>query len=438
MSHVFVIDANKQPLNPVHPARARVLLSQGKAAVLKRFPFTIILNVAIDAPVVEELRIKIDPGSKTTGIALVNDQSGEVVFAAELHHRGAKIKEALDDRRAVRHSRRRRHTRYRKARWQNRRRREGWLPPSLTSRISNVLTWVKRLRNLCPITAMSMELVKFDMQAMENPDIQGWEYQQGTLAGYELREYLLEKWNRMCAYCGKGNVPLQVEHIVPRANKGTHRVSNLTLACEKCNQAKGTQDIKDFLKKKPAMLKHILAQAKAPLNDAAAVNATRWELFRGLQALGLPIECGSGGLTKYNRTTRELPKTHWIDAACVGQSTPEYLNTTGISSLLITATGYGKRQLCGVDKHGFPQRHRQRKKVHHGYQMGDLVRAVVPEGFAAAGRHVGRVLARATGSFDLRTARGRIEGVPVRYCRPLHRNDGYSYHSTRGGNSSPL
>lgn len=279
MSHVFVIDANKQPLNPVHPARARVLLSQGKAAVLKRFPFTIILNVAIDAPVVEELRIKIDPGSKTTGIALVNDQSGEVVFAAELHHRGAKIKEALDDRRAVRHSRRRRHTRYRKARWQNRRRREGWLPPSLTSRISNVLTWVKRLRNLCPITAMSMELVKFDMQAMENPDIQGWEYQQGTLAGYELREYLLEKWNRMCAYCGKGNVPLQVEHIVPRANKGTHRVSNLTLACEKCNQAKGTQDIKDFLKKKPAMLKHILAQAKAPLKDAAAVNATRWELF---------------------------------------------------------------------------------------------------------------------------------------------------------------
>src|SRR5262249_20864189 len=157
--------------------------------------------------------------------------------------------------------------------------------------------------------------------------------------GYELREYLLEKWRRTCAYCNKKNLPLQIEHIVPRAKLGSNRVSNLCLACEKCNKRKGTKDIKDFLKKKPDLLKKILAQAKAPLKDAATVNATRWELFRRLETLGLPIECGSGGLTKYNRATRKLAKTHWLDAACVGKSTPETVQVGGVSPLLITANG---------------------------------------------------------------------------------------------------
>ena len=125
LSNVFVVDTNKQPLNTIHPGEARLLLNKGKAAVLKKYPFTIILNVAIDDPVVAELRIKIDPGSKTTGIAIVNDQSGEVVFAAELAHRGQQIKSDLDDRRGVRRGRRNRHTRYRKPRWQNRRRPQG-------------------------------------------------------------------------------------------------------------------------------------------------------------------------------------------------------------------------------------------------------------------------------------------------------------------------
>lgn len=102
-----------------------------------------------------------------------------------------------------------------------------------------VTTWVARLRRLCPITALSQELVKFDTQAMQHPEIAGMEYQQGELAGYEIREYLLEKWQRRCAYCQASKVPLQVEHILPKARGGSNRVSNLTLACEPCNQAKG-------------------------------------------------------------------------------------------------------------------------------------------------------------------------------------------------------
>jgi 5-methylcytosine-specific restriction endonuclease McrA len=435
LSHVFVVDTNKQPLGPVHPARARKLLSHGKAAVYRKYPFTIILKVAIADPVGAELRIKLDPGSKTTGIAVVSDQSGEVVFAAELSHRGHKIKENLDSRRAIRRSRRARQTRYRKARFQNRRRREGWLAPSMQSRIANILTWVARLARVCKITSISLELVRFDMQLMENAEISGVEYQQGTLAGYEVREYLLEKWGRKCTYCGKENIPLQIEHIVPRAKGGSNRLSNLCLACEKCNLAKGTKSIEEFLKKKPDLLKRILAQAKAPLRDAAAVNTTRWELFRRLQVLGLPIECGSGGLTKYNRTTRELPKTHWLDAACVGQSTPLMLKIQGVQPLLIRATGYGCRQMCRMDKYGFPRTGPKEAKFVKGFQTGDIVKAVVTSG-SKVGTYVGRVAVRARGSFNISTDKGLISDISYKYCQVVQKADGYSYE-TRGEAALP-
>lgn len=230
------------------------------------------------------------------------------MFTAELTHRGQAIKEALESRRSVRRSRRQRKTKYRKPRFDNRKRKQGWLPPSLESRTSNILTWVNRLSRYCPITALSQELVKFDMQAMNNPEISSIEYQQGTLAGYGLRGYLLEKWSRTCAYCDAKDVPLQIEHIQARANGGTDRVSNLCLACEPCNQKKGKQDIRDFLKHKPNVLKHILAQAKAPLKDTSAVNTTRWALYERLKATGLPVEVGTGGMTKYHRMMQGLDK----------------------------------------------------------------------------------------------------------------------------------
>src|SRR5512135_2060242 len=113
MSQVFVLDTHKQPLDPVHPGRARLLLKQGKAAVYRRYPFTLILKRKVEQARLHPLRVKIDPGSKTTGLALVNDVSGQVVWAAELSHRGEQIKHTLDKRRAVRRGRRQRHTRYR-------------------------------------------------------------------------------------------------------------------------------------------------------------------------------------------------------------------------------------------------------------------------------------------------------------------------------------
>lgn len=426
MSKVFVLDTYQHPLNPIHPGRARILLKQGRAAVLKRYPFTIILTMEITEPELQPLRIKLDPGSKTTGIAIVNDGSGEVVFVAELAHRGHKIKARLDTRRTMRRSRRQRKTRYRPPRWQNRQRKQGSLPPSLESRISNVLTWIKRLARSCPITAISMELVRFDMRLMENAEVSGVHYQQGTLAGYEVREYLLEKWKRTCAYCGARDVPLQVEHIHPRAHGGSNRISNLCLACEACNSAKGTLALAVFLQKKPEVLKRIQSQAKMPLKDAAAVNATRWALFERLKATGLPIECGSGGLTKYNRTTRELPKTHYFDAACVGRSTPNMLMVKDVVPLLITATGHGSRLMCRPDRYGFPRTKAKGAKKVKGFQTGDMVKAIVSTG-SKKGTYVGRVAVRSSGSFNIVTKTHTIQGISHRFCRIVHHSDGYHF-----------
>lgn len=427
MSKVFVVDANQTPLEPVHAGRARLLLKAGKAVVWRRYPFCIMLKRTIELPLVSALRLKIDPGSKTTGLALVNDHTGEVVWIAELTHRGQEIVTALQKRAARRRNRRQRKTRYRPARFKNRRRKAGWLPPSLMSRLAQMETWVRRLMKQCSIAAISVETVRFDTQAIQNPEIMGQEYQQGTLFGMELREYMLEKFQRQCCYCGKTTIPLQIEHIIPRSRGGSNRASNLCLACEGCNTAKGNQDVRDFLAHAPERLARLLAQAKAPLKDAAAVNTLRWALFERIAQLGLPVEMGTGGRTKWQRTMRGLPKTHYWDAVCVGASTPIVLTSQGtLVPLLIEASGHGNRQMCGVSHAGFPTRHRGRQKMHHGFQTGDMVRAVVLSG-KKTGRYTGRVLVRASGYFDLQAGAGRVTGIAARSCAPLHRLDGYAY-----------
>jgi len=424
MQHVLVVDTDRKPCNPVNPGKARLLLSGGKAAVLRRYPFTIILKGRLERET-EPLRLKIDPGSKETGIALVSEVTKKVLFALVLTHRGEAIKGGLDSRRAIRRSRRNRKTRYRAPRFDNRTRSKGWLPPSLQHRVETVMTWASRLSRFAPVQALSQELVRFDMQQIENPEISGIEYQQGTLAGYEVREYLLEKWGRKCAYCGAENIPLQIEHIHPKAKGGTNRESNLTLSCEKCNIKKGTQPIEVFLKKKPEPLKRILAQAKRPLKDAAAVNATRWALFDRLKETGLPVEVGSGGRTKFNRSLQNYPKQHWIDAACVGISGEQVVISDSLLPLLIKATGHGCRQVTRTDRFGFPRQTAKKGGSVFGFQTGDTVKAVVPSG-KYQGTHLGRVAVRERGSFVISTVTGKAE-TSYKNCSLIQRKDGYSY-----------
>lgn len=422
---VLVVDKNKKPLNPCHPARARKFLKEGRAVVLRRYPFTILLkDTEEDSGGKPEYRLKLDPGSKTTGIAILKED--KVIWAAELNHRGFSISQSLESRRSLRRGRRNRHTRYRQPRFNNRKRPEGWLAPSLEHRVLTTLTWVNRLKRFCPISAISMELVRFDTQLMQNPEISGVAYQQGELAGYEVREYLLEKWGRCCAYCGKKDTPLEVEHIHAKSKGGSNRVSNLTLSCVKCNSEKGSKPIEQFLKKKPELLKKILSSAKRPLKDAAAVNSTRWALYQALSKTDVPVETGTGGMTKFHRTRKGLPKTHWLDAVCVGKSTPEQLNIQFKQPLIITATGHGTRQMCRTDKYGFPSRYVPRNKFVNGFQTGDIVKAIVTSG-KKIGTYVGRVAVRSSGSFNIKDKTGLIQGINYGYCSRVHGKDGYQY-----------
>jgi 5-methylcytosine-specific restriction endonuclease McrA len=420
MQRILVVSPDKTPLSPCRPARARWLLTQKRAAVLRRYPFTIILKQSPSGNATPALRVKIDPGSKTTGLAVLSDATREVVWAAELTHRGQPVKEALDTRRAQRHHRRQRHTRYRQPRFDNRTRPKGWLPPSLMSRIQNVVTWIDRLRRYAPVEALSLEFVRFDTQLIENPDVCGIEYQHGTLAGWEAREFLLLKWGYRCAYCGKETDRWEVDHIIPRSRGGSNRISNLALSCHGCNQEKADRTAAEYGHP------NVQAQAKKPLKDAAAVNTTRWALYERLKQTGLSIETGTGGRTKWNRTNRAIPKTHWLDASCVGHSTPEHLHWRHVAPLLVRAAGRHSRQMRKVDRHGFPIGSPKGTSTVLGWQTGDMVRAVVTKG-KPVGTYVGRVAVKTDGYFKVTGEFGMVEGVHARYCIPIHRNDGYSY-----------
>lgn len=433
---VFVLDKRKKPLMPCSEKRARLLLERGRARVHRLMPFTIrLIDRTQEESVLQPLRLKLDPGSKTTGIAVVreaesvDEETGEiqrqvhVLWLAELVHRGRQISEALTARRQMRR-RRRSMLRYRAPRFLNRRKPEGWLPPSLRHRVGTTLAWVRRLQRLAPVSGIAQELVRFDMQAMENPEISGIEYQQGTLAGYEVREYLLEKWGRKCAYCGAQDVLLQIEHIHPKARGGSDRVSNLTLACAPCNRKKDSQDVRVFLAKDPQRLAKLLEQAKRPLHDAAAANSTRWALYEALKATNLPLETGSGGRTKFNRMRLGIPKTHALDAACVGVTHAAF--DWGRPVLQIKATGRGSYQRTRLDRFGFPRGYLTRQKRHFGFQTGDWVRAEVTKG-KKAGTYVGRVAVRASGSFNIQTREEVIQGIAHHHCTLLQRADGYGY-----------
>ncbi len=406
---------------------ARKLLSRGETAVLRRAPFTIILKKEVSDVQTPDLQIKIDPGSKTTGVAIVNQQTGEVIFAAEIEHRGEAVKKSLDARRLVRRNRRSRKTHYRKPRFNNRMRPEGWLPPSLESRVENVYTWACRLQRAYPIKGMALELVKFDMQLIQNPEIEGVEYQQGELQGFELREYILIKFGHKCVYAGAGSSCdeiVNVDHIVPLSRGRSDRVSNLVCSCRKHNEEKNNLLLEEYERLRGIDFSQVKTQAKAPLKDAAAVNATRWALFNRLKVLGLPIETGSGGLTKFNRIQRGLSKEHWIDAACVGKSTPEKPDITKIKPLHIKAVGHNSRQMCLMDKYGFPRTSTKATRTVKGFRTGDFVKAAVPNG-KKQGIHVGKVAVRSSGSFNIKTAQGLIQGINHRHCRLLYRADGY-------------
>ncbi|MDT0544024.1 MULTISPECIES: RNA-guided endonuclease IscB [Streptomyces] len=432
---VFVLDRHGTPLQPCTAARARKLLKKGRAVVHRHTPFVIRLKDRTAAQSgTDGVEIGVDPGSKHTGIAAFTARAGErrARYSVQLDHRGATIRKKLEQRAAYRRGRRTRNLRYRAPRFLNRARSEGWLPPSLRHRVDTTVSWATRLARWAPVRAVHVERVAFDTHALAaDRPLEGAEYQRGTLHGYEVREYLLAKWNRTCAYCGATGVPLNIDHIHPRSRGGSDRVSNLALACLPCNETKSNRPVEEFLANKPKLLARIKAQAKAPLRDAAAVQSTRPALWRALDARW-PTHTASGGRTKWNRTRCHLAKTHTLDALAVGKL--DTITEVVTTVLLAGCTGRGTHTRTRTDKHGFPRLRMPRRKQFFGFTTGDLVRAHVPTG-KKAGTHTGRVAVRASGSFNITTRHGTVQGIRHKHVRLLQRADGYAYttapeHST--------
>lgn len=419
---VFVLDKRKRPLMPCSERRARLLLRKHRAVVHRMVPFTIRLKDRTrQESAVQPSVLQIDPGSKTTGMALARVEvtaAGEVhhsLHLAELIHRGEEVRERLRKRAGYRRRRRGANLRYRAPRSSNRRRTPGWLPPSLQSRIGNVLTWARRYQRWVPISRIEVERVKFDLALLQNPELSGVEYQRGELFGWEIRSYLLEKFGHQCAYCRVSNVPFEIDHQVPRSRGGSNRVSNLVLSCHTCNLAKGDKTAAEWGHPE------VESQARVPLRDAAAVNTTRYALVEALKTLGLPVGTWSGGRTRWNRDRFGVKKSHCLDALCVGELAG--VRMPALRTLVITAHGRGVYQRTNVDASGFPRGFYTRVKRISGFSTGDLVRAEVPEHLKTGGVHLGRVAVRASGAFRV----GKTDGINARHCRVVQRLDGYGY-----------
>ncbi|MGD6753634.1 RNA-guided endonuclease IscB [Streptomyces sp. BH105] len=439
-----------QPLMPCHPARARELLRKGRAVVARQAPFVIRLKDRKQAEsVVDGVQLRIDPGSKGTGLALT-DEKREVrgqgvraivrrgLISVELRHRGDRIHRTMQQRAGYRRRRRSANLRYRAPRSGNRTQPTGWLPPSLRHRVDTTVSVTARFCRYAPVTEVHVEETAFDTHSLSaGRQLFGSEYQQGTLAGTDARSHLRARWSRACAYCGAANGPLNVEHVKPRSRGGSDRISNLVLACTGCNRAKGSRPVTMFLAGSPERLAEIVAPLKPSLRDAAAMNAVQPELLRALDRLMVTIRSWPSRTTRDNRAAVGLGKTHTLDALAVGpldQDRGDTIVRVPDRVLVLEATGRGSYARTTPDRFGFPRLRRERRKQHFGYVTGDLVRAEIPKG-KWAGVWTGRISVRARGQHSLTTPGGRIN-VSYLHLRVLQRADGYAYSSRQEAGAS--
>ena len=416
---VFVIDKQKNQLLPTTNAKARILLNANKAVIHKIYPFVIRLKTSKTINANNKCAIKLDPGANTTGVAIVDKE--KCLFLMEIIHRGKEIRKALFQRKVVRRNRRQRNTRYRKCRFLNRNRKDNWLAPSVKSRADNVINTTNKFAKYIPIYKVVIEKVSFDTSTMtENRKLYGNEYQNGVLKEIKLRKFIFSKYNNNCVYCGsKEN--LEVEHIISKSNGGTNSTKNLTLSCRKCNELKNNLSLKHFGKLINKDLSH-LEPSKTP-KEAAIIQSARNYTISEL-AKNFEIETGEGWETNFNRNEINLPKEHYYDALCVGKDYDYRIVANTV--LVIKARGRGSRQMCLMDKYGFPRTSPKSSKSVKGFQTGDIIKAKVPDG-KKQGKYFGKVAVRTNGYFNITTDTQTIQGIGHKHCKVIQRGDGYAY-----------
>ena len=307
---VYVLSQNGQPLMPTeNHAKVRVFLKQGKAKVVQRCPFTIQLLYESTTHT-QKINLGIDAGSKTIGVSATTDS--KVLYEAEVVLRND-IVELLSGRRALRRSRRNRKTRYRKPRFDNRKKPDGWLAPSIRQKIETHVTVVENITKILPMTKIIVETASFDIQKIKNPEIEGAEYQHGEqLDFWNVREYVLFRDGHTCQCCkgkSKDNI-LNVHHIESRKTGG-NAPNNLITLCETCHKA--------YHKGIITLPKEIHRGMR--FRDAAFMGVMRWAFYDRLKELYNPLGAEVintyGYITKNTRITYDLPKEHYVDARCI-------------------------------------------------------------------------------------------------------------------------
>ena len=318
---VYVINKHGKPLMPCSPRKARILLKNGKAKVIKRTPFTIKLLYG-SSGYKQPLTHGVDTGSAKIGSAVVNDKE-EVVYMSEITIRND-ITKTLKGRASARRNRRNRKTRYRKARFLNRKnsRRKNRFSPTMISKFNSHLKEINFVKSILPITKLIIETANFDPHLLKNPalyneKIKKWAYQRGTNYGFaNTKAFVLDRDSYKCQHCkGKSkDKRLEVHHIIFRSNNGSDEPENLITLCKTCHDM--VHDGKIIING---------GKVKGNLKHATQMNSIRVQLLKRL----LYAEETFGYITKEHRQLFELPKEHYIDAVVIAcQGNPAYFNKT--------------------------------------------------------------------------------------------------------------
>lgn len=310
---VYVLSQHGQPLMPTeNHAKVRALLKHGKAKVIQRCPFTIQLLYESTTHT-QKINLGIDAGSKTIGVSATTDS--KVLYESEVVLRND-IVELLSGRRALRNSRRSRKTRYRKPRFDNRKKPDGWLAPSIRQKIETHVTVVGNVMKILPVTKIIVETASFDIQKIKNTEIEGEGYQHGEqLDFWNVREYVLFRDGHTCQCCkgkSKDNI-LNVHHIESRKTGG-NAPNNLITLCETCHKA--------YHKGIITLPKEIHRGMR--FRDAAFMGIMRWAFYDRLKELYNPLGAEVintyGYITKNTRIGHGLPKEHYVDARCISDN----------------------------------------------------------------------------------------------------------------------
>ena len=297
----FVLNSNNQPLMPCSSRKARLLLKQNKANIInkRKDSFTIQLNYNT-TNFTQPLTIGVDTGSKNIGIAIKN---GNNILQTYLIYLRTDIKSLLETRKTLRRARRNKF-RYRPVRFLNRIKPIGWLPPSIQSRVNNLIHRIKLIQAKLPFSNLILEVGNFDVQKMVNPNIQGKEYQQGLTYGFnELREFILARDHYSCQNksCTKTDKHLHVHHKFFKSQGGTDRADNLITLCKKCHMDlhQGILDVK---------FKRVQEYKEPPFMNSLKLR---------LQQTFPNAVFSFGYITKAKRQLMKLEKTHVNDAIAI-------------------------------------------------------------------------------------------------------------------------